>query len=548
MPGQYRIPPMCKAIADMLTVNNIRLPIDASYEEAFSVAMAKLKKVGINISKSECKIARKSIDARKKADIHFVYSVAVAYTGKIPPEQKLKQHGIVISSEEAPTVEIGDEALRDRPIVVGSGPCGLFAALLLAEHGYAPIILERGGSVNERRQSVERLNKFGIFDADTNIQFGAGGAGTFSDGKLITRIQDKMSSYIMRRLVEFGAPEEVLYLAKPHIGTDILSGIVDAVLSKIEALGGTVMYHTKLTGFAKDSSGNITAVKTNNMEIPCGAVILAIGHSARDTYAYLSESGFCMEAKPFSVGMRIEHLTEAIDSSMYGYYAGHEKLGHAEYALSYNTKERGVYTFCMCPGGTVVAATSEEYGVVTNGMSEHKRDGKNSNSAVVCSIFPDDYGNTPAAALKFQRDIEYAAFKSGGGEYKAPIITVGDFLGGKCQKEPSKVIPTYRDGEFVKLCRPQEYLPDFVCSNIKNAISDFDKKISGFAESSAILTGAETRTSAPIRILRDSNTRLAIGYKNLYPAGEGAGYAGGITSAAIDGIRCAMALMKQYKP
>ena len=534
--------------ADMIVVNNIKLPVNASIEEAFSVAREKLKKIRIDTSSLEYRIVRRSVDARKKSDIAFVYSVGVIGVKKIPNEKIMKANGFAVSNEAAPVIVIGDKPLSDRPLVVGSGPCGLFAALMLAENGYKPILIERGSSVEERKAAVERLNKFGILDKDTNIQFGAGGAGTFSDGKLITRIQDQMSSYIMRRLVEFGAPEEITYYAKPHVGTDILSGIVDAIISRIVSLGGDVRYNTKLIGINDDFSGNVTSVLTNNGEIPCGALILAIGHSARDTYECLMNKGIALEPKPFSVGMRIEHLAENIDRAMYGDMAGCELLGHAEYALAYNTKQRGVYTFCMCPGGEVVAATSEEGGTVVNGMSEHKRNGRNSNSAVVCSIFKEDYGNTPTGAINFQRQIERAAFSAAGGEYRAPIITVGDFFDDKCKSDPTTVIPTYRGGNSVKNAPPASYLPDFVCSEIKDALIDFDRKISGFADKAAILTGAETRTSAPIRILRNNETRLAVGYNNFYPAGEGAGYAGGITSAAIDGIRTALALMKIYKP
>lgn len=534
--------------ADMFVVNNVKLPINASFEEAFSVAKARLKKARIDTSSCEFHIARRSVDARRKDDISFVYSVCVSGIKKMPPESVMKANGFSFTQNVSPVPVIGDAPLGGRPVVVGSGPCGLFSALLLAENGYAPILIERGGSIAQRKEAVSRLNTFGVLDKETNIQFGAGGAGTFSDGKLITRIQDQMSSYVMHRLIEFGAPKEIEYYAKPHVGTDILSDIVDSILSKIVSLGAEVHYNTKLIGITEDLSGNVTSVTTNRGEISCGALVLAIGHSARDTYEYLIDKGIALEAKPFSVGMRIEHLAENIDRAMYGDMAGSELLGHAEYALSYNTKKRGVYTFCMCPGGEVVAATSEDGGVVVNGMSEHKRNGRNSNSAVVCSIFKEDYGNTPSGAIAFQRKIERAAFCAGGSNYSAPIVTVGDFIDGKCKNEPTDIIPTYRGGKFVKLASPETYLPGFVCNEIKNALGDFDRKISGFADKLAILTGAETRTSAPIRILRDNETRLAVGYGNFYPAGEGAGYAGGITSAAIDGIRTALALMKKFKP
>lgn len=527
-------------------VNNIRLPIDASFKEAFSVARDRLSELNISCSLENCKIYKKSVDAREKNNITFVYSVCVTGLSHLPNEKRLSQHGIASYSEAKPQAVIGEEKLFERPVVVGTGPCGLFAALLLAENGYMPLVLERGGSITERKRAVDALNKFGILDEDTNIQFGAGGAGTFSDGKLVTRINDPFSSYVLDRLIEFGAPEEIRYAAKPHIGTDILTGIVEKILDRIASLGAQIMYHTKFLGLISEG-GRVKGIRTSKGEMPAGAVILAVGHSARDTYLSLMNDGTELLAKPFSVGMRIEHLTEDIDKAMYGSFAGHEALGHAEYALSYNTKVRGVYTFCMCPGGVVVPAASEAGGVVVNGMSEHKRDGRNSNSAVVCSIFREDYGATPLGAIEFQRKIERAAFKHGGGNYTAPMITVGDFLNDKKEKEPGRVMPSYRNGQ-VRLASPYDYLPGFVCDNIKNALLSFDKKISGFGAADAVLTGAETRTSSPVRILRDNETGLAAGYGNFYPAGEGAGYAGGITSAAIDGMRAALKLIKKYKP
>jgi uncharacterized FAD-dependent dehydrogenase len=323
--------------------------------------------------------------------------------------------------------------------------------------------------------------------------------------------------------------------------------VVQNILDRIESLGGKICYHTRFIATGLDC-GRINRVKTSSGDIEAGALVLAIGHSARDTYEELMTSGVAIEGKNFSVGMRIEHLTEDIDRAMYGSMAGHEKLGHAEYNLSYDTKNRGVYTFCMCPGGEVVAAASEDGGVVVNGMSRHKRDGRNSNSAVVCSVFKEDYGATPESAIAYQQRIERAAFDAAGGGYTAPIITVGDLMPGECKHEPRRIMPTYMGGENVKLTRPEKYLPEYVVNGIKSALLSFDKRIDGFAASDAVLTGAETRTSAPIRILRDNDTRLAIGYQNLYPAGEGAGYAGGITSAAIDGLKTAIALMKIYKP
>ena len=530
----------------VLIVNNIKLSVNASYKEAFSLAKKKIASVSVYPKDAEYSIYRRSVDARRKSDIKFIYSVAVRGIFPKGCEQRLLSVGASFDKSEYPSAECGSELMSDRPVVVGSGPCGLFCALMLAERGYAPILLERGSGVSERKAAVERFRKFGVLDPNTNIQFGAGGAGTFSDGKLVTRVNDGMGNYVLSRFVEFGAPTDITYVAKPHIGTDVLLSVVDNIVDRIRELGGEVRFKTRFTGY-EARNGRVVSVSTDGGDIPAGALVLAIGHSSRDTYEYLLSRDVMIEAKNFSVGMRIEHLADDIDEALYGSFAGHPNLGRAEYALSHNTKERGVYTFCMCPGGEVVAAASEEGGVVVNGMSERNRDGRNSNSAVVCSIFKEDYGASAKEAISFCRKIERAAYRAGGSDYYAPMITVGDFLSDKASSEPGRVIPTYMDGK-VRIARPEKYLPEFVCASIKNALLDFDRKIKGFANSEAVLTGAETRTSAPVRILRDSENRRAPGYDNLYPAGEGAGYAGGITSAAIDGIRTALAIIGRYKP
>lgn len=532
---------------EMLLISNIKLPIDASYEEAFSVAKKRLSRIGISSSGRRFEIYRRSVDARHRDDILFVYSVAVIGNFSDADRRRASDADLsFVSGNSVPDVIVGDEPLTDAPVIVGLGPCGLFAGLLLAERGYKPIILERGGSVAERTLAIKRFKETHVLDTETNIQYGAGGAGTFSDGKLVTRINDPLTNYVLGRFVEFGASEQIKFFAKPHIGTDVLAVVVDRIIERIEELGGRVYYHTKFLS-SNVSGGKIISVNTSRGVIPAGALILAIGHSARDTYETLLSGGVAIEAKNFSVGVRIEHLADDIDRALYGKFAGHKSLGRAEYALSYDTKNRGVYTFCMCPGGEVVAATSEEFGVVVNGMSNSARSGRNSNCAVVSTVFKDDFGGTPMGAIEFQRSIERAAFKVSG-DYAAPIITVGDFLNDKCIKEPSRVLPTYMDGTNVTLAHPKKYLPAFVSDGIKNAILSFDKKIAGFAADDAVITGAETRTSAPLRILRDPETRLALGTVNFYPAGEGAGYAGGITSAAIDGLKSAVALMKKYKP
>ena len=531
---------------NVIVFNNIKLPINASVEEAFSVVKRKLSSLNIT-SRVDFFVYRRSIDARKKDNIYFVYSIGVRGVGdKIDPNKLAEKDAVLISSA-SPEFSYGTAPISAPPVIVGAGPCGLLAALLLAENGYRPIVLERGGSVSERKDAVDKFNRMHILDTETNIQFGAGGAGTFSDGKLVTRINDPLSAYVLDKFVEFGAPEEIKYIAKPHIGTDILSGVIERMIDRIVSLGGRIEYHTRFIS-PISRFGEIVGVKTSIGDISAGALILAVGHSARDTYESLLDLGMKIEAKPFSVGMRIEHLSSDIDTALYGRFAGNKALGRAEYNLSHNTKDRGVYTFCMCPGGVVVAAASEHGGLVVNGMSYNSRSGVNSNSAVACSIFKEDYGATPKKAIEFQRMIERAAFSAAGGQYAAPIITVGDFLADKCKSEPSRILPTYMGGENVRLVSPAEYLPEFVISSIKSALIGFDKKISGFAASDAVLTGAETRTSAPIRIIRDKSTRLAPGYLNFYPAGEGAGYAGGITSAAIDGIKSAISIINTYKP
>ena len=529
-------------------IHNIRLPLDESEQYAFDIVRKKLSKAGIGLSGAKFSLYRKSVDARKKNDVHFVVSVAIHGEDFVIPDRVCQKEQIGILNSQTLQQVFGKQKLNARPIVVGSGPTGLFCALILSEYGYCPILLEKGGNIQERTLAVKKFNTEHILDTSNNIQFGAGGAGTFSDGKLVTRINDTLSSYVLERFVEFGAPDEILTLAKPHVGTDILSVLVDNMINKIVLLGGEIHYHTEFISF--QSIGNkIVSVHTSKGDFRTDVLVLATGHSSRETYRELMRTGVSLLPKPCSVGMRIEHLAEDIDRSMYGDFATHQNLTHAEYTLSTNTKKRGVYTFCMCPGGEVVAATSEEGHVVVNGMSHHARNGRNSNSAVVCSVFTEDYGNSVNGALQFIEEIEKRAFVAGGKTYATPLITVGDFLK---QVEPtslpSRVLPTYMENGFYKLASPEMYLPTFVTKEIRNALYDFDKKITGFASHDAILSGAETRTSSPIRIVRDSSTRLALGYDNLYPAGEGAGYAGGITSASIDGVKCALEIMSHYAP
>ena len=527
-------------------VSGISLSPDIDEAEACSLAASELKRAGVSPARLRFNIYKRSVDARKKNDIRIVYSVAARFdTPRAVRVPKGNKYRIAPIENEQLEIVKGHEKMSAPPMVVGMGPAGLFAALLLAENGYAPVIIDRGDCIEQRSKKYEAFSKLGILDTESNIQFGAGGAGTFSDGKLLTRINDAKIGYVLRRFCDFGAPEEILTAAKPHIGTDLLLGIVDRMLCEIEKLGGKVMYRTRFDGLRELPDGNI-AVNTTRGEMICSSVLIATGHSARDTYEMLLESGFAIEAKSFSVGVRIEHLREDIDRALYGDMAGHFRLGKGEYHLSDTTSGRGVYTFCMCPGGEIVAAASEEGGVVVNGMSKNARDGRNSNSAVAVSVTKNDYDGTPMGAIEFQRSIERAAFTEGGSDYCAPIMTVGDLLSGKSGSEPTRVLPTYRDGA-VRVADMNKIFPSFITDELKRGLMSFDRKLCGFASSDAVLSGAETRTSAPVRILRGEDMR-AFGKGRIYPCGEGAGYAGGITSAAIDGIRVALKIMEQFAP
>lgn len=514
--------------------------------QALSIACKRLKKAGLTAH--SLSLYKASLDARKKNEICYICSVT-AEPESVPLSHLLKKIDGALIDEALPEIShadrnvIGREKLSAPPVVVGFGPAGMFAALALAEAGYAPIVLERGKSVVDRQKSIDRFFADGILDPNSNIQFGAGGAGTFSDGKLVTRIGDSKCRYVLSRMVEFGAPRQILMQAKPHIGSDRLPAMVEKIAARIEAYGGRICYETTMTALVTSANGTVTGVQTDKGEIAAGAVILAIGHSARDTYDYLLKKQFAIEAKPFSVGLRIEHLQEMIGHSLYGEAA--EFLPPAEYALSYRQGERGVYSFCMCPGGEVIAAASEEGGVVTNGMSRFARDGLNANSALAVSVLPSDYGATPEGAIDFQRSLERAAFKAGGCNYDAPLQTVGDFLSHRQGSEPTAVRSTYRGGGHYALADFHELLPSFVSELLEVGIRRFAHQIEGFDTPEALLTGIETRTSAPLRILR-AESRTAPGYPNLYPCGEGAGYAGGITSAAVDGLSCAIALANQF--
>ena len=524
-------------------VSDIRAPFDAPEAEILHIAKTKMKRLCRTVTGLHFRLYKKSLDARKRPTILQVCSVLVTADEPIFFDRtKWAAEGVRPHDVALPEITLGTDPLVAPPLVVGMGPAGLFAALLLAEQGYAPVIIDRGDDVTARAAATARFAATGVLDTESNIQFGAGGAGTFSDGKLVTRVGDPLCNYVLERLVAFGAPEEILVKSKPHVGTDILRAVVDAVLARIKELGGEVLYRTRLEDFTEQ--GDTVLVKTSRGTLTAGAVVLAIGHSARDTFEVLLSHGLALEPKPFSVGVRIEHRREDIDRALYGEHAGHPALGPAEYTLSDTRGERGVYTFCMCPGGVVVPAASEEGGVVVNGMSYHARDGQNSNAAVAVTVLPSDVGGTVRAGIDFQRGLERAAFAAGGGDFVAPVSTVGDFLGDFRATDPSRILPTYGR---VRVTDLKQVLPPFVSGTLAKGLMSFDRKISGYAAPDAVLTGVETRTSSPVRILRNE-ARCAPLHDRLYPTGEGAGYAGGITSAALDGLKTALAVMARFAP
>lgn len=527
-------------------VQNIKLPVEASKDVVFAHAKRRLLTFFSSGEIIRTEIFKRSVDARKRGDIKFVWSVVANVDSKRGyGAETLAKEGIVLSKNSTLDVVYGTEKMNGRPVIVGFGPCGMFCALVLAQNGYRPIVIERGQSVEKRTADVDAFMKSGVLSPDSNIQFGAGGAGTFSDGKLVTRINDEKCAVVIELMHKFGAPDDVLYKAKPHVGTDYLKKVVSGIEKEIISLGGEIHYNTKFIGFS-EKNGRIVSIKTTAGEIGCGVLVSAIGHSARDTFGVLSSRGVSMIPKAFSVGVRIEHLQEDIDRMLYGGMAGHPMLPQGEYSLSHKCKNgRGVYTFCMCPGGTVVAAASEDGGVVTNGMSDHGRSGRNANSAIAVSVLPDDFGGDIKGAVAFQRNIERRAFSVGGGDYSAPAQTVGSFLGVTRTEKLGKVEPTYMNGKIV-LSDFEGIFPGFVLESLKEGLFDFDRKLPGFAAPDAVLTAPETRTSSPLRIPRGENF-LADGYDNFYPSGEGAGYAGGITSAGVDGINCALKIMARYE-
>lgn len=524
-------------------VHGVSLGYKENASEALEMAGKKLQKAGIRTE--HVHIYKRSVDARDKSDIRFVYSVLAECT-RLPDERRLERVGATLLKNSLEEPEPGNKPLMGRAVVVGFGPGGMFTALTLARKGYRPLIIERGEPVKERKASVDLFLKTGRLNENSNIQFGAGGAGTFSDGKLVTRVNDPLSGVVLDTLHSFGAPESILTQAKPHVGTDRLCLVVENIEKEIRRLGGEFLYNTVFQSAKTDSNGRVYAVQTDKGSFPCGVLVLAIGHSARDTYQQLIFENYSLAAKDFSVGARVEHLQESIDRALYG-EADISILGHGEYTLSYREGDRGVYSFCMCPGGQVICASSQEGGLVVNGMSNYARDGRNANSAIAVSVLKEDYGATPMEAIRYQEKIEQNAFVAGGGDYSAPIQTLGDFLSVKRGTAPTVVEPTFRDGKHTRLSDLSAILPPKTVAMMRKGFPLFEKRIAGFSAPFALLTGVETRTSAPVRILRNEDM-TAIGHENIYPCGEGAGYAGGITSAAIDGMRTAYRIIERYKP
>ena len=528
----------------MLRLTEIRLPLE--HTEA-DLVRAIVQRLGIpEQSLRHCHIARRGHDARKRGAIVFTYTLDVEVDDEAVLLKKFQADPHVGPAPDT-TYQFVTRApaqLASRPVVIGSGPCGFMAGLLLAQMGFRPIILERGKPVRERTKDTWALWREGRLNPESNVQFGEGGAGTFSDGKLHSGIKDPrhLGRKVLTEFVQAGAPEEILYISKPHIGTFRLVSMVEKIRASIEALGGEFRFNSRVDD-VEIENGAITALSLVGGErIAADHVILAIGHSARDTFRMLHRRGVYVEAKPFSIGFRIEHPQSMIDRCRFGPQAGNPELGAADYKLVHHCKNgRTVYSFCMCPGGQVVAATSEEGHVVTNGMSQYSRAERNANSGIVVGITPEqDYPGDPLAGIALQEQLEARAFELGGRNYQAPGQLVGDFLAGRPSTQFGEVLPSYTPG--VHLTDLGTALPDYAIAALREAIPAFDKQIRGFARADAVLTGVETRTSSPIRVKRDDRTLQSINVRGLYPAGEGAGYAGGILSAAVDGIKVAEAL------
>ena len=529
----------------MIRLTEIKLPLNHEDGALLDAIAAKLKIPAQKVISFN--VFKRGYDARKKNDIQLIYTVdvEVANAEKLLAKFEKDQHVRPTPDMSYKFVAQAPANLQERPLVIGFGPCGLFAALVLAQMGFKPIIVERGKEVRERTKDTFGFWRKRTLNPESNVQFGEGGAGTFSDGKLYSQVKDPnfYGRKVVTEFVEAGAPEEILYVSKPHIGTFKLVTMIEKMRAKIIELGGEIHFSTRVDDIHIED-GQITGVTlSNGEEIKSCHVVLAVGHSARDTFEMLHERGVYMEAKPFSVGFRIEHKQSMIDEARFGKNAGHPLLGAADYKLVHHCKNgRTVYSFCMCPGGTVVAATSEEGRVVTNGMSQYSRAERNANSAIVVGISPEqDYPGDPLAGIRLQRELEANAYKLGGENYDAPAQKIGDFLKGRDPSELGDVQPSFTPG--IKLTDLSKALPAFAIDAIREAIPAFDRQIKGFASEDGLLTGVETRTSSPVCIKRGKDYQ-SINLKGFYPAGEGAGYAGGILSAGIDGIKVAEAVAR----
>jgi len=528
----------------MIRLSQVKLSLDED-KSALNKKLAKtLRVTPQDIIKY--RIYKESIDARK-GQIKKVYTIDVALKNEdkvLAKNKNLKK----APDLEYKNVQPGQEPLEERPVVVGFGPAGMFAAHLLSEMGYKPIVLERGEDVDKRTQTVNAFWETGKLSEESNVQFGEGGAGSFSDGKLTTRIKDLRCRKVLEALVEAGAPEEILYKNKPHIGTDKLKPTVKNIRKMIEAKGGEIRFNTRLDDIIIENNQVAGLVLSNGQVLSTRAIVLAIGHSSRDTFEMLKNRKVPMQAKPFAVGVRIEHPQDMIDKVQYSSDVRPEGLGAAEYKLTHQTENgRGVYTFCMCPGGLVVASSSEKNGLVVNGMSEYARDERNANSALLVSVTPEDFpSEDPLSGVAFQRDLERKAFDLAGGNYSAPIQRLDDFLKGikTCEKSLGEVHPTYTPG--VVGVDMQEIFPAFIIEAMREGILAMDKKLEGFARGDAVLTAVESRSSSPVRIHRDETSLESIGISGLYPCGEGAGYAGGIMSSAVDGIKVAEQIIMKF--
>lgn len=533
-----------QGVSNLIRIQQVKLPLNHTEQDLYTKAAETLKIKNEEIKSLE--IYKKSIDARKKDEIMLIYSIDVELSKNIKISKR--NTNIEIVEEFIYDVEAtGEEKLNTRPVIVGSGPAGLFCALLLAEKGYKPIILERGKKVEDRVIDVEKFWKDGTLNYRSNVQFGEGGAGTFSDGKLNTLIKDKSKrgKKVLEEFVNAGAQEDIMYLNKPHIGTDLLRIVIKNLREKIISLGGTFRFEECLMDI-KIKDNKVSKAVTESDIINTEVLVLAIGHSSRDTFEMIKDK-LDIIAKPLAIGVRIEHPQTMISEAQYGQYASNPQLGAADYKFTHKCKNgRAVYTFCMCPGGLVCASASEEGGVVTNGMSFHDRDLENANSAIIVNITPEDFGGeiNPLAGIEFQRKLEQKAFELGGSNYHAPAQLYKDLVEKKVSTKYGEVYPTYRPG--VTFSNLWDLFPDFVCESIIEGITAFGKMLIGFDRPDAVLTAVETRTSSPVRINRDEDMQSSV--KGIYPCGEGSGYAGGIMSAAIDGLKVAEKIIKKYKP